>query len=221
MFTVCVKETDLLIGCDENLENIAYKSVIRVRKILNEYIEYNQEFLTSLAPIHDMRKKDVIIERMLVAGQKAGVGPFAAVAGMVAEAVGVSLRQHSNNVFVENGGDLYIDAQADLRIGVFAGDSPLTGKISLLVRKERFPIGICTSSGTVGHSLSFGKADAVVVLSSDTALADAVATATCNRIKSEKDVKKAIEWAMEIEGISGVLAIIGDKMGAIGEIELI
>ncbi|MBN2851193.1 MAG: UPF0280 family protein [Clostridia bacterium] len=221
MFNVCVKETDLLIGCDENLEKQAYQQIVRVRKILNDYITLSPPFLTSLVPISDITEKDEVIERMLAAGKKADVGPFAAVAGMVAEYVGAALRQYSMNVFVENGGDIYFDSQKDRIIGIFAGNSPLSGQVNILLRKEKFPIGICTSSGTVGHSLSFGKADAAVILSKDTALADAVATATCNRIKNVSDIKKAIEWAYEIEGVSGAMAIMGDKLGAIGEIELV
>jgi len=133
---------------------------------------------------------------MLNAGQKANVGPFAAVAGMVAEYVGEQLKVQSKDVFVENGGDIFIDSISDRVVGIYAGDSPLTGKINILLKKERFPIGVCTSSGTVGPSLSFGKADAVVVISKNTALADALATATCNRIKEKSDVQNAIEWAI-------------------------
>jgi len=220
-FNVCVGETDLFIGCNQNLEKLTYKAIIQVRKILNDYININKHFLTSLVPIYDMNNKHKRIDDMLKAGQKADVGPFAAVAGMVAEYVGKRLKEQSEEVFVENGGDIFIDSISDRVVGIYAGDSPLTGKINILLKKERFPIGVCTSSGTVGPSLSFGKADAVVVISKNTALADAVATATCNRIKEKNDVQNAIEWAYNIKDIEGVIAILGDTLGAIGDIELI
>jgi len=220
-FNVCVKETDLFIGCNQNLEKLAYKAIIQIRKVLNNYINTNKSFLTSLVPIYDVNNKNKQISDMLNAGQKAGVGPFAAVAGMVAEYVGKQLKTQSDNVFVENGGDIYIDSVSDRIIGIYAGNSPLTGKVNILLKKERFPIGICTSSSTVGPSLSFGKADAVVVISKNTALADAIATATCNKIKEKSDVQSAIEWAYNIEDVEGVIAILEDTLGAIGDIELI
>ncbi len=103
---------------------------------------------------------------------------------------------------------------------MYAGDSPLNGKIALKIYPEKTPLGICTSSGTVGHALSFGKADAAVVISKDAFLADAVATAVGNRVKSVSDIEKAMEFASKIEGIEGVLVIIGDSIGAWGDIEI-
>lgn len=221
MFNVCVEETDLLIGCDINLEKQVYKQIIKVRTILNNYININREFLTSLVPIEDIKVEEDVIIRMLDAAKKANVGPFASVAGMVAEYVGKNLEPLTKNIFVENGGDIYFNSTIDRKIGIYAGDSSLSGKLNILIRKEMFPLGICTSSGTIGHSLSFGKADAVVVLSKDTTLADAIATATCNNIKNTSDIEGAIEKAYKIEGVIGVLAIMDDKLGVIGRIELI
>ena len=103
---------------------------------------------------------------------------------------------------------------------MFAGNSPFTGKISFVIKPEQTPIGICTSSGTVGHSLSYGKADAVAIFSKDTALADAVATATANRISRRDDITPAIEFAKNIKGVEGIVAIIKDACGIWGNIEL-
>jgi hypothetical protein len=82
------------------------------------------------------------------------------------------------------------------------------------------PLGVCTSSGTVGHSLSFGKADAVCILSKSAALADAVATAVGNVVKEKKDIEYGLELAREIEGVLGVLIIVGEKMGVWGNVTL-
>jgi ApbE superfamily uncharacterized protein (UPF0280 family) len=68
--------------------------------------------------------------------------------------------------------------------------------------------------------LSFGKADAVVVLAKDTFLSDAVATATGNRVKTAQDIGDAIEFAAGIKGVEGILIIVGDKIGAWGSISL-
>ena len=105
-------------------------------------------------------------------------------------------------------------------VGIYAGKSPLTGKIGLAIEGETTPLGICTSSGTVGHSLSFGKADAAVVLSQSATLADAAATAIGNIIKKPGDITRGIELAESIEGIKGVLIIIGDDMGVWGDVKV-
>lgn len=220
-FSVSVGETDLSISCDNNLEEKAYTAIMKARKTIRDYIDLNEDFKTSLVPIVDNKVSNLLINQMLKAGQIANVGPFAAIAGTIAEYVGKSLEKYSKNVVVENGGDIYMQSTIERRIGIYAGNSPLTGKVVIKIKKNSFPIGVCTSSGTVGHSLSFGKADAVVVLSKDTALADAVATATCNKILTKDNIIPAIEKAYNIDGIIGVLAIIGDQLGVIGEIELV
>ncbi len=220
-FSVCVGETDLSISCDHNLEKQAYGAIIKARKIISDYSSKNKMFQSSLIPLKDGSVNEPLITQMLKAGQIANVGPFASVAGAIAEYVGKSLVKYCKNVIIENGGDIYLQSTTERTIGIYAGDSPLTGKITIKIKKEDYPIGVCTSSGTVGHSLSFGKADAVVVLSKDTALADAVATATCNMIKTKEDIILAIEKAYNIDGIIGVLAIMGDQLGVIGEIELV
>ena len=127
----------------------------------------------------------------------------------------------SQNVIIENGGDIYLKTQEEVRVGVFAGNSPLTYKIGLLLKPEQMPLGVCTSSGTVGHSLSFGKADAVCVLSKSSTMADAAATAIGNMVKGKGDIRTALEKGIKIEGVLGVLIVIGEHFGVIGDIELI
>jgi len=105
-------------------------------------------------------------------------------------------------------------------IGIYAGKSPLTGKIGLEINGEDTPLGICTSSGTVGHSLSYGKADAVIVISKSAILADAAATAIGNLIKKPDDISSGIKFAKGIEGLKGVIIIEGDNMGLWGEVKI-
>lgn len=220
MFDVCVEQTDLQIGCDTDLSGIALAKVRKYRSILNSHIKKHPAFASALEPMQQDVAYPILIQTMIRAGQMAGTGPMAAVAGTIAQLVGEALLKESEQVFVENGGDIYISSKKDRTIGVFAGNSPLSNKVALKIAKNRFPLGICTSSGTVGHSLSFGKADAVTVVSKDTALADAVATAVGNRIKKPSDIAEAIEFGINIEGVEGILAIMGDKLGATGNIEL-
>jgi ApbE superfamily uncharacterized protein (UPF0280 family) len=126
----------------------------------------------------------------------------------------------SPEVIVENGGDIFLKSQKDRTIGIYAGRSPLTGKVGLDIKGKDTPLGVCTSSGTVGHSLSLGKADAVIALSRSTALADAAATAIGNIIKSADDIPRGIERAINIKGLSGIIIIKDDRIGFWGKVEI-
>jgi ApbE superfamily uncharacterized protein (UPF0280 family) len=145
---------------------------------------------------------------------------MAAVAGAVAASVGENLLTVTDEVIIENGGDVFISVHRDVTIGIYAGPSPLSLKVGLKLKSSQKPMAVCTSSGTVGHSLSYGKADAICVLSASCALADAAATAIGNRINSPDDIEPAIQWGRSIEQVTGILAIIGDRMGMWGRIEL-
>lgn len=220
-FDVCILETDLRIGAVKNLYKQAFDSVKKHRAQIEAYIRLFPEFLTSLKPLEAVLPAAPIITGMCRAAKSAGVGPMAAVAGAVSELVGLDLLAFSDEVIVENGGDIFIKSGEARRIGIYAGNSPLNEKIAMEISPEKTPLGICTSSGTVGHSLSFGCSDAVVVVSKDTFLADAVATATGNLVKTPDDIEKAVNFASKIKGVEGVVIIIGDKMGAWGDIKLI
>ncbi|SPF31422.1 conserved hypothetical protein [Syntrophobacter sp. SbD1] len=221
-FQVKYRETDLWVRARLNLEKQAMEAALNCRLQLEHYIASHGEFLHSLAPLPDDPLAPPIVRRMLKAAIIAGVGPMASVAGAVAQAVGVCLEQFSDSVIVENGGDCYLNMKQETTVGIFAGpNSPFAGKIAVRLGPERFPLGICTSSGTIGHSLSFGKADAVTVISPDAALADAAATRIGNIVKSPADIDKALELAPTIPSVEAVLVLIKDKMGIWGNLEII
>jgi ApbE superfamily uncharacterized protein (UPF0280 family) len=146
---------------------------------------------------------------------------MAAVAGAFAQAVGEYLKPYVRDIIVENGGDIYLHSNYDRLISVFAGKSRFSHKIALRIEAGESPLGICTSSGTVGPSISLGKADAVVIKGINAALADAVATGAANLVQNEGDVTKPIDYVRNIEGITGILAIKNDKLAAWGKIEIV
>lgn len=220
-FEVIVKETDLLIRAEKDLSREAKESVLKYRNQLETYIATNPDFERSLIPVQEVSHAPEIIREMVGASGLAGVGPMAAVAGAIAQWVSKDLLQLSNEVIVENGGDIYLATSKKRIIGIYAGASPLSMKIGIVIEPGETPLGICTSSGTVGHSLSFGKSDAVCILSKSAALADAAATAVGNIVRERKDIEGGLERGKEIEGVSGVLIIVGEKMGAWGDIKLI
>ena len=214
------KESDLLILASSDLREKARQSVLKHRRSIEKYLQRNHHFLSSLQPLSIQRNAPPLIRKMSKAAEKAGVGPMAAVAGAVAEFVGKDLLRYAAEVIVENGGDIFLKIIEKRYIGIYAGDSSLTAKIALEIAPEDTPLGVCTSAGRVGHSLSFGSADAVIILSPSTPLADAVATATGNLIKSRNDIPRGIEFSRQIKGIKGVVIIIGGDMGVWGEVKL-
>ncbi|MCX7817269.1 MAG: UPF0280 family protein [Syntrophales bacterium] len=217
-FEACVKETDLWIAAESYLKSEAQEAIFFYRRQIEEYIKEKPLFLTSLSPLPYDPIAPEIVRTMLRAGIEASVGPMAAVAGAIAEFVGRELRRFSREVIVENGGDIYIDCQRETKVGIYAGESPLSNRLNITIKKEHMPVGVCTSSGTVGHSLSFGKADAVSVISKSAALADAVASYLGNMVKDRKDITKTLNEAKKIEGIMGVVVVIGDAVGMWGDV---
>ena len=127
----------------------------------------------------------------------------------------------TDHVIVENGGDVFIKTDAPLTVAIFAGKSPLNLRIGIRLSGGSKPVAVCTSSGTVGHSLSLGKADAVCVVSNSCAIADAAATAIGNLVQSIADIEYAIAKGKCIEKIRGILIIVGGKIGIWGDLEVI
>jgi ApbE superfamily uncharacterized protein (UPF0280 family) len=220
-FQVTIQETDLFIRASKNLKSKAERITAKYRRILERYIERNPVFKTTLEPFTPEDGAPLIVKAMAEAGIAAGVGPMAAVAGAIAEYVGTELLDYSPEVIIENGGDIFLKSAIKRHISVYAGNSPLSEVTGLEIDSKDTPLGICTSSGVIGHSLSFGKADAVVVLSKSAALADAAATAICNRVKTAEDIESSLAFSETIVGIKGVLVIIGDKAGVRGDIRLV
>jgi uncharacterized protein len=221
-FNVTVKETDLHIQAQTNLKSDALLSIEKHRKPLEDYIKDHPLFLYALEPVEVDEDAPSIVKEMEEAARIAGVGPMAAVAGAIAEAVGRDLLHYSPQVIVENGGDIFVKVAEKKRVGIYAGEkSKFTGKLAFEIDPQDTPVGICTSSGTVGPSLSLGTSDAIIVMAQSAALADAVATAVGNRIHESADIENEINSAGLRYGISGLIVIKEDKIGFWGNIKLV
>ena len=220
-FTVTWKETDLFIRAESDLAEQAMGAVRRCRQEVEAYIARIPVFATSLDPLPPDPHAPPVVQGMLEAARSAGVGPMAGVAGAVAEYVGRALGAHSRQVIVENGGDIYMHTDHPVTVSIFAGSSPLSMKVGIRVPPEATPCGVCTSSGTVGPSLSFGRADAVTVRAASTVLADAAATALGNRVRNPRDMEPVLEQAGEIPGVLGVVVILGDRIGLWGDLDMV
>ncbi|MDO7788064.1 UPF0280 family protein [Desulforamulus aquiferis] len=225
-FQVSIQETDLDIGVRRDRFSPELVSWIEVlvqeqRKYLEDYIQRDPQFKKTLKPHEMLEGAPKLAIEMAEAARAAGVGPMAAVAGAFAQYVGKALAKRTRDVIVENGGDIFMRSTSTRKVGVFAGSSPFTNKIAVEIKSWQTPLGICTSSGTVGHSLSLGNSDAIIILSPSTPLADAVATAAGNLVQSEEDVQRAVDFAASVTGVVGAIAIKGEKLAAWGQIKLV
>ena len=222
MTRIVDKETDLQILTNKPIDkDFLKKRIQKYRFDIENYIAKERRFLTALKPIEVELNSPAIVKEMSKAGKLANVGPMAAVAGAVAQFLGRDLlRKGYKDVIIENGGDIFLKITKTRRIGIYAGGSKLWNKLRLKIKPQNTSLGICTSSGTVGHSLSFGCADSVVILSKNVALADAVATATANRVTSFQDLHKAMDFTRSIKGVCAAVIIFKDKLSSWGKVEL-
>lgn len=226
-FIVKYKNSDLWIGVDkesysEKMAGFAKQKLIEIRKSIEKYIALFPAFQTSLTPVNLIGRAPEIAVVMNDAGIKAGTGPMSAVAGVIAEAIGNSLCSAFDiqEIVIENGGDIYLSVKEDIVLSIYAGHSPLSGKLGLKVAHGLTPLGICTSAGTVGPSLSFGKADAVLVSCKNTALADAYATHLGNLVRTDFDVQRTIDLARTYHEIIAAVIICNSHIGIIGQFEI-
>jgi ApbE superfamily uncharacterized protein (UPF0280 family) len=220
-FEVTVRESDLLILCDRPLEREARAELERVRGEIEEQIARVPRFGTALEPLPADRSATPAAARMIAASGPWAVGPMAAVAGTVAERVGARLAREASTVIVENGGDVWARSPRPVRFALYAGaGSPFAGRVAFEVDAAA-GVGVCTSSGIVGPSLSFGRADAVVAIAPDAARADAAATAIANRVAGPADVGPVVDRERERGALAGLLICCGDRIGIWGELELV
>ncbi|MDY6932594.1 MAG: UPF0280 family protein [Spirochaetota bacterium] len=220
-FNTSFRETDLCIWSQCELREEALKIVLKCRSSLDDYVERYPSFRTALEPFPVKEDAPSIVKEMSKMTERVSVGPMAAVAGAIAQKVGEELLAITPEIIVENGGDIFIKVDRKKVINIYAGESPFIGEIALEIEPEDMPLGVCTSSGMLGHSFSFGRADAVIALAPSATLADAAATAICNQIMDVSDIPKGIEFAQRIDGLEGVVILKDNTMGRCGKVNLI
>lgn len=225
----CVKflESDLWIGVDNgsyhaSMEDEVYAFLVDLRRQMDAYLLMDPGYKAALVPYEAGLEAPTILKDMSRVSHRTGIGPMSAVAGAVALRVADFIKSKFNvkEVIVENGGDIYADANSDMDISVFAGQSPLSERVGLHIPASAFPLGICTSSGTVGPSLSLGRADAMMIVCQDVLLADSYATAFANRIQTVNDLQPVIDRIQTIPDILGALAVKDDRLAVCGLYEL-
>ena len=219
-YRVVVKETDLMVYTETKLVNETKELVLEHRGYVEAFIESHPDFATALVPWQFDRPAPGIIVAMIKAARNAGVGPMAAIAGAIAEEVGQGLLKQTDRVIVENGGDVFIKMSSPVTVAIYAGSSPLSLQIGLRLKTDLKPQAVCTSSGTIGHSLSLGKADAVCVVADSCTTADAAATSIGNLIGSQADIESAIKAGRRMDDLNGIVVIVGKQIGMWGDLEV-
>jgi len=218
---ILIQETNILLTA--NIEPPYLVSFItKCREELKSYIRMNNEFQTSLEPLK-VGEAPPIVKMMAESADIAGVGPMAAVAGTISQlTLNFLLNQDARYVIVDNGGDVALKTNEDVIMGLYAGESSLSGRIGFKIKSRKTPMGICTSSGTVGHSISFGQADSVTVFASSASVADALATSIANHATGNREVEQVencLGKAEEFQDhLRGVLVVVGESAGTVGKI---
>ncbi len=216
-----IDETNILLKTDL-INHELYNFILRQRMDLINYIRRNREFLTSFEPV-DVDDAPFIAKMMANAGKIAEVGPMAAVAGTISElSMNFLIKNGAKYAIVENGGDISLKTNKDIVMGLYAGTSSLSGQIGFKIKYEKTPMGICTSSGTVGHSVSLGGADSVTVFADHANIADALATSIANEARGELEqdaVQNSLAKAEDFKPyFRGVMIVVGESAGTIGKI---
>ena len=226
-FQLVIGETDLRVTAvsplPEGFKDALAARVRTLRGELEAWIVLHPEFRHSLVPVplSCSAPPPEIVRRMTEASAIAGVGPFAAVAGTIAQMAAESLVDRSPDLIIENGGDIFMYSRRDRVVGLLP--DPESGVlIGLNVAASACPLALCASSATIGHSLSFGQGELVLVRSPDGALADALATALYNRLQGPGDVKAVVGYARRFvkHGLTGIFAQCGGAIGVWGDMEL-
>ena len=220
-FQVAVKETDLWVCADARLVEETTGLVLDCRLQLESYMVMHPEFKSSLVPVPFDPYAPPLVKEMIRATADLNVGPMASVAGAIAQYVGRGLLPLSERVIVENGGDIFLMLNRPATVSIFAGESPLSEKLGVVIAAGQMPVGVCASSAKVGHSLSMGGADVVCVVSPSAARADGAATALGNRIGTKSDLNRLSSVLETMEALIGGVAIVEDAMATWGDVELV
>ena len=215
-----VEETAVTVVAEPQFVKTAKDSIFDTREIIKRFIRQDPFFLHTLEPYIPPSLSPPIIVRMCEAAGKAGVGPMATVAGVIAdEAVSAMVKAGAGQAIVDNGGDIALHLTEPEEVGLYAGESKLTG-LGFHCEPREDAFGICTSSGTVGPSISFGIADAATVVSGDVTLADACATLLGNLVGSRKEevLRQARETVCSISGVEGAMVVVGGSLAMKGSL---
>ena len=215
-----VGETAVTVISDGSFHKDAKDAIFEAREIILSKIAEDPFFKITYDPYPISNSDDGLIRRMCSASQRSNVGPMAGVAGAVASyAVERMVDNGASYAIVENGGDIAMMIDRDTSVGLYSGDDRMRD-LALDVMPRDHIFGICSSSGNIGPSVSFGISGICTVISDDVILADCCATSLGNLVKegTSDSLSKALETIASIEGVDGCLAYVNGLFGTAGDV---
>lgn len=214
-----LNETIVTIIAEKEIHiEAAVDAIKKCRREIEQFIQRDRRFEATLEPYKCPNNAPEIIKRMCRSSEKFNIGPMSTVAGIIAEyAVKAMISKGAKHAIVDNGGDMALVSNRKVNIGLYTGNQ-YTGQFAFQVPPQDKILGICTSSGKVGHSFSFGSADSVTIFSNDVAVADAAATAFGNLVNSTEDIQRASKILDNVKEIIGATTVIDNKIGFYGKV---
>ncbi len=210
-------ETCLDLTADLEFMGRAEDLIDEARSLIRECMDRDPFFGTTYGPCAPKTYDHQLIRRMCTASQTASVGPMASVAGAVSSHVVEGLMDIGcTYAIADNGGDVALISDGDAHIGI--GGLP---GVALRIRSNGHLVGVCSSSGRTGHSVSLGSSDLCTVISSDPILADACATRLGNMVSGPDSLSKAVEAIGSLHGVVGCIAIIDDSVAVFGDVDIV
>jgi len=202
-----------ILGDEEEEIEAAIAGMLQARRDIEVQCTADPFFLHTFEPYTPDTRAGTV-RRMARAAFDAGVGPMAAVAGTIAWAGAEAMMDTGARIgVVDNGGDIALFSDRPVVVGLHAGEANASNRLAFRVPPQDRILGICTSSATVGPSISLGTADSVTVFSRDVSCADAWATAICNLATAD-----GLPSIPDSGTIQGVFAIIGDRIFRTGDL---
>ncbi len=212
-----IEESDILVFSSEKIESFEIEEKVKIlRQDIKDYIKKDRKFLTTLSAYNLKEPAPQIIKKMCKVSKILDIGPMACVAGAISEFLGKELLKKNKEAIVENGGDIFLKIAKERKIGIFYGKNDFL-KIKLTTLNT--PLGIASSSGKLGYSLSFGNCDLVCVISESAIFSDGAATFLGNLIKTQKDILPALKKIKKYKEIKASIIIFEGKIFVQGDVE--
>lgn len=213
-----IQETALTIVSERRFVASAVEAAKSARLDIERQIRKDRFFLTTLEPYEQKLCASEVTRRMCEATGLAGVGPMASVAGAIAQVtLEAMVAQGCRQAWVDNGGDIALTLESPATVEVFARPGSEKAFAFELERTDGI-MGICSSSGRLGHSISFGDSDIALAIADDAITADAFATALGNRVTDKASLTSCFEVLRDSSRVKGGLAMIDDAVALYGTV---
>ena len=213
-----IGETAVTIAADAEHQSRAVDAIIAARSDVKRHIVNDPFFLTTFEPYDCGRDASNIVRRMCAASRTVGVGPMATVAGAIAQAgLEAMIDNGCRHGWIDNGGDIALLLEQPVTVEVYCEpDAPEAFALEVDTLGEI--LGVCSSSGRLGHSISLGESDVSVAIADSAVLADAAATAIGNCARGKNDLVECFRPVKGVEGFVGGLAVLGGDVSMCGRV---